>query len=98
MATTKGQEGLMGIIDRVAKRLGRGIMGQNSSEVDMPKRLISVTEAAKETGLSLAYLRRLVATGRVKGQKIGSCWAIEYEALHKFLSKPRKIGRPPLDK
>ena len=81
----------------VAKRLGRGIIGQNGSEVAMPK-LISVTEAAKETGLSLAYLRKLVAAGQVKGQKIGSYWAIEYEALQKFLSKPRKIGRPPLDK
>jgi excisionase family DNA binding protein len=89
---------MAGIIDKIAKRFGRGIMSENSSEVAMPKRLISVTEAAKETGLSLAYLRRLVAAGSVKGQKIGSYWAIEYEALQKFLSKPRKIGRPPLDK
>ena len=88
----------MGIIDRVAKRIGRGIMGQNSSEVDMPKRLISVTEAAKETGLSLAYIRRLVAEHRIKGEKIGSFWVIDWNDMKRFLATPRDKGRPPLDK
>lgn len=82
----------------VAKRLGRGIIRQNSSEVEMPKQFISVTEASRETGLSLAYLRRLVTEGRIKGEKIGSYWAIERKDLRRFLAKPRKIGRPPLDK
>jgi excisionase family DNA binding protein len=82
----------------VAKRLGRGIMGENSSEVAMPKRLMSITEAAKETGLSLSYLRRLVTEGRIKGEKIGSYWALDRRDLQRFLANPRKIGRPPIDK
>jgi excisionase family DNA binding protein len=87
----------MGIIDRVAKRLGRAIMVKNSSEVVMPK-LISVTEAVKETGFSRAYIKRLLVQGRVKGERIGSYWAIEQEDLQRFYKTPRKIGRPPIDK
>ena len=81
----------------VAKRLGRGIIGQNSSEVVMSK-LISVTEAVKETGFSRAYIKRLLVQGRVKGEKIGSYWAIDQEDLQRFYTTPRKTGRPPLDK
>jgi len=84
-------------LEGVAKRLGHGIMGQNSSEVVMPK-LISVTEAAKETGFSRAYIKRLLAQGRVKGEKIGSYWAIDKQDLQRFHRTPRKIGRPPVDK
>lgn len=84
--------------DRVAKWLRRGIMGQNSSEVAMPNQFISVTQAATEYGFSVAYIRKLVAQGRVKGEKIGSYWGIRRNDLERFLSKPRKIGRPRLDK
>jgi len=87
----------MGIIDRVAKRLGRGIIGQNSSEVVMSK-LISVTEAANKTGLSRAYFKKLLVQRRIKGEKIGSFWAIDSADLERFLSTPRKIGRPLIDK
>lgn len=88
---------MVGLIDRVAKWLRRGIMGQNSSGVAMPK-LISVTQAAKNSGLSVAYIRRLVATGKVKGEKIGAYWVIKQNDLQRFLATPRKTGRPSLDK
>jgi len=84
----------MGIIDRVAKRLGRGIIGQNSCEVVMAK-LISVTEAAKLSGFTVGYIRRLLIEGRLKGQKIGSFWVIDGKEFERFLAKPRPTGRPP---
>jgi excisionase family DNA binding protein len=62
----------------------------------MPK-LISVTQAAKQTGFSTAYIKRLLAAGRIKGQKIGSFWAIDQGDLQRFCNTPRKVGRPPVD-
>jgi excisionase family DNA binding protein len=87
----------MGIIDRVAKRLGRGIMGRNINEVVMGK-LISVTEAARQSGFTVGYIRRLLIEGRLKGKKVGSFWAIDSKELERFLANPRPTGRPPLDK
>ena len=88
----------MGIIDKIAKRLGRGIIGQNnSSEVAMPK-LISVSQAVELTGFSRAYIKKLAAQRKVKAEKIGSYWAIDQADLQRFHTIPRKMGRPPLDK
>ena len=87
----------MGIVDRVTKRLRYAIIGQNSSGVDMSK-LISVTEAANQTGFSRAYFKKLLSNGRLKGQKVGHFWAIDSDDLDKFMSKPRKKGRPSIDK
>jgi len=61
-------------------------------------KLISVTEAANKTGLSRAYFKKLLVQKQLKGEKIGNFWAIDSADLDRFLSKPRKIGRPRLDK
>ena len=79
------------------ERPGRGIIEQNSNEVVMGK-LISVTEAAKQSKFTVGYIRRLLIERRLKGQKIGSFWVIDSQELKRFLAKPRPTGRPPIDK
>jgi len=90
----------MGIIDRLATALWRVSITEsreNSSGVVMAQ-LISVTEAAKQSGVTVGYIRRMLIEGRIKGQKIGTFWAIDSRELARFIARPRRIGRPPLDK
>lgn len=76
---------------RLVKRV---TMGQNTSEVVMAK-LISVTEAARHSGFTVGYIRRLLIEGRLKGEKVGSFWVIDIQELERFLAQPRPTGRPP---
>lgn len=57
--------------------------------------LISVADAATLAGLSAAHLRRLVASGTLKGRRIGPVWAIDEASLRRYLAKERRPGRKP---
>jgi excisionase family DNA binding protein len=49
--------------------------------------LISVKSAARISGYSLQYLRRLLRTGRLIGLKVGQLWLIEKTAFDTYLEK-----------
>lgn len=56
--------------------------------------LLSVTEAAADTGLSVALIRLRCGEGRVKGAiRIGERWAIPAPVTILPAERPR--GRPP---
>ena len=56
--------------------------------------LISLNDAAKQSGLSPGYLRILVRNGEVWGKKIGRNWVTTGEAVREYLARERKPGRP----
>jgi len=48
---------------------------------------ITVQAAAKYSGYSLQYLRRLLRCGKLVGLKIGQVWLIEKTALEEYLER-----------
>ena len=55
--------------------------------------LLSVTEASTRSSLTGSYLRRLLASGAIKGKKLGGAtWAIDERSLTAFLKKERRPG------
>ena len=56
--------------------------------------LISVTEAARISGLTTSFIRRLLRTGRVEGIKISRNWLTTEGAIRAYLLKERRRGRP----
>jgi len=63
-----------------------------------PKEYMGTTEASRRSGLSTPWIRRLLATGRVQGLRLGHDWAVDYESLAGYLRQERKPGPKPLDK
>jgi excisionase family DNA binding protein len=55
--------------------------------------LLSVTEAAKELGISGRRVHALISDGRLPAEKIGSQYVIKKADLEKV--KKRPVGRPP---
>jgi excisionase family DNA binding protein len=55
-----------------------------------PKRIYLVTELAKKAGVSQAYIRRLLANGRIKGEKVGGVWTITKKEVDKYLKSREK--------
>lgn len=51
------------------------------SEAEVPTRLLSVTEAAEELGLTRAGVQRRIDTGSLAAVKVGNAWAIPAAAL-----------------
>jgi excisionase family DNA binding protein len=56
---------------------------------------MSVAEAAQILQASEAYVRRLLATQRLFGIKVGPVWAIYRDDLEGFQRMRRQPGRPP---
>jgi excisionase family DNA binding protein len=48
---------------------------------------ISVQVAARYSGYSLQYLRRLLRNGNLEGIKIGQIWLVEKDAFDKYLEQ-----------
>ena len=59
---------------------------------DAAKRLISLAEAAKLSGLSQGHLRLLVSRGVIWGTKIGRNWITTDEAVREYLARERRPG------
>jgi excisionase family DNA binding protein len=57
--------------------------------------VVSVTEAARELGLSNNRVRELIHSGQLPAQKLGREWAILRPDLEQFKTKERPPGRPP---
>ena len=60
--------------------------------------LISLNEAAKQSGLSPGYLRILVRKGEIWGKKFGRNWVTTGEAVREYLARDIKPGRPKKEK
>ena len=54
--------------------------------------LISLVEAAKISGFSQGYLRRLMREGKISGIKIGRDWLTTEKAVRDYLSTERRPG------
>lgn len=53
---------------------------------------VSVDEAAKMTGYSIFYLRRLLRQNKIKAQKKGTMWWIEVESLQEYKKEMDSLG------
>ena len=60
--------------------------------------LISVTEAARISGFTAGYVRRLVSTGQIEGVKLGRNWLTTEEAIREYLKQERRPGPKPQQK
>lgn len=50
----------------------------------------TVTELAEEAAVSVAYVRRLVADGKIEGRKVGPLWTIPADEARRFIQKRRR--------
>ena len=58
------------------------------------KKELSVKEAAAVAGLSVAYIRRLVSVGRIKGRQLGGhYWIVDGTDLRRWLAERKESGR-----
>ena len=53
---------------------------------------ITTTEAAQLTGYHPKHIRRLILTGRVKGQKFGQAWQVDRASLFAYVHTTEKLG------
>lgn len=58
-------------------------------------KLLSLSEAAKKSGLSASHLRLLVRTGAVWGIKLGRNWFTTEQAVQDYLAHDIKPGPKP---
>jgi excisionase family DNA binding protein len=65
---------------------------ESKSLEDLTAQLISVTEAHERTGLSLAWIRRLLQRGEIEGVKVGRNWLTTERAVRDYLEKDRRPG------
>jgi hypothetical protein len=59
--------------------------------------LITLQEAATQSGLSSSHLRLLVRRGDLWGRKLGRNWFTTREAVIAYLARDRKPGPKSLD-
>jgi excisionase family DNA binding protein len=53
----------------------------------------TVTEASKRLGINGSYIRRLLSSGRIRGQQKGTTWIIDPESLRQYEATRRPIGK-----
>jgi excisionase family DNA binding protein len=53
---------------------------------------ITTTEAALISGYHPKHVRRLILTGRIKGQKFGQTWQVSRTSLLTHIRKSEKLG------
>ncbi len=59
----------------------RSVDFDKRSEAEVPSRLLSVTEAAEQLGLTRAGVQRRIDAGSLAAVKVGSTWAIPAGAI-----------------
>lgn len=57
-------------------------------------RLVGVTDAAAELGVSQRRVRQMLADGTLRGSRIGRVWAIDRAALDLVADRSTRAGRP----
>jgi excisionase family DNA binding protein len=58
-------------------------------------RPLTVQEAAEQLGYHPDHLRRLLRTGRVKGERIGQVWLIDHQEADRIKALQGPGGRLP---
>ena len=69
---------------------------ENDSQPSLDE-LISLSEAAKISGLTQPHLALQVRRGKLWGTKIGRNWVTTEKALQEYLARDRKPGPKPKD-
>jgi excisionase family DNA binding protein len=59
------------------------------------ERLISLKEAAAQSGLSATHLRHLAEQGRLPARKIGRNWVTTTDAVAQYLASPEARSKDP---
>jgi hypothetical protein len=67
----------------------------NSTHQPNLDELIPLSKAAKISGLSTAFLRRLVSNGQIWGVKVGRNWVTTEKDVQEYLDSDRKRGPKP---
>ena len=65
---------------------------ESKSLEELASNFISVTEASKISGLSPAWVRRLLQTGTIEGVKVGRNWVTTEKAVRDYLETDRRPG------
>lgn len=61
--------------------------------MDNPEqKLISLSQAAKQYGLTADYLRQLAIKGRLKAYKIGNSWVTTPDDVEAYIRSRQKVG------
>jgi hypothetical protein len=68
-----------------------------SYDTAMNEDYITTDVAAKLSGFTEQYIRKLIRENKVDGRKIRRDWILRRDSLLKFLDSERKVGRPPID-
>jgi hypothetical protein len=73
---------------------------KNESRSEQPglDELISLSEAAKLSGLSPSHVRLLVSSGEIWGKKLGRYWFTTAQVVIEYLKLNRKPGPKPQNK
>ena len=61
-------------------------------DADLEHEYITISEAAKRSGLSNIYLAQLLRQSKLEGFRVAREWLIYVDSLEKFLATPRKSG------
>jgi excisionase family DNA binding protein len=96
----------MGIIDKVAKRLGlahdktivHNEAVNTAADVTQTKRMtgyITTKEAAQLAGVTDGYIRLLLGRGILKGKRFGRDWLVSRKSVEQFAQTERKPGPKP---
>lgn len=56
--------------------------------------MLSTKQAADKLGISQVRVRELLASGKLRGARIGRSWAIEEGSVSERLACPQRPGRP----
>jgi excisionase family DNA binding protein len=68
---------------------------EESDEQPNLSELISLSEAAKISGLSPSHLRLLVNQGEIWGKKFGRNWLTTEKAVREYMKRERRPGPKP---
>ena len=68
---------------------------ENSADQPSLDELLTLSEAAKRSGLSHSHLRLLVRRGEVWGKKVGFLWFTTEEAVREYLARDYRPGPKP---
>ena len=68
---------------------------ENREEQPRLDELISLSEAARLSGLSLPHLSLLIRQGKLWGRKIGRNWVTTESAIRDYLARDRRPGPKP---
>jgi excisionase family DNA binding protein len=55
---------------------------------------MTTDEAAKLSGFTEQYIRKLIRQKRIDGQKVRRDWILSRSSLERFLATERPVGRP----